>query len=101
MISGGSGTFRLNSLEFPWYFFNKETWKTGCIFMLFGRSNLYAVTDNLSKIVYGPTYFGVNFLVGRCLSIGEIKCLVDSITWSPLSNSSWRRFLFAYLTCRS
>src|SRR5271170_952727 len=49
MAGGGVGLSK--SVGNGWYGFNKDIWKTGWIFMVFGRSSLYAVVEITLMII--------------------------------------------------
>ena len=63
MMAGG-GIGRPNSVGDDLYGLSSDTWKTGWIFMVAGRSNLYAVSEITLVMTYGLANQGINFLVG-------------------------------------
>ena len=76
------------------YFYNNETWKTLCTFMLAGNANSYATSLILLKISNGPQNLAANFL--QFPSLREL-CLALTFrnTCSPIWNSLQFMFLSA------
>ena len=68
----------------PWYFFTWLTFTTGWILMVFGSSNLQALSPTILSMGKGPTYLG--------LKVPDVpfrlRFRVDSRTLSPASTST-------------
>ena len=77
--TGGGGDARRNS-SVSLYALRRDTWKTGWILRVVGRSSLYAVEEMTAEMVYGPKYLEVSFLGGLNLSTGLLICIVEKST---------------------